>query len=267
MEGTAMARVRSPNYPAIGLPEAIERARKIYEKEHTHKAASDVVAKAIGYSGLNGKSLTVISALKKYGLLEEAGKDLRISQAALTILVDPPNSQERISAIRKAATEPTLFAELQKQYGDTLPSDENLRSYLLKRNFGLGAVDVPIRAYRETMSLVTGLPRENNKTPTEQAKPREKPREQVMETATGLFEMPDGEAQFALVGRQVGASIPVTNVCSVSIVANGPVTQDGLDTLKKYIDLIKPSFPKNVDEAQKDKTGILETPPKTPTSG
>lgn len=49
------------------------------------------------------------------------------------------------------------------------------------------------------------------------------------------------------VGKQVGASIPVSATCSMSIIADGEVTQDGLDKLKSYIDLIKSSFPKTVE--------------------
>lgn len=154
-----MARVRSPNYPSISLPDAIERARKVYKSEHTHKAAPEVVAKIMGYNGLNGASLMVLSTLKKYGLLEEVGKDLKISQDALVILVDPEHSPERIAAIRKAAYAPALFAKLFEQYGDKAsPSDENIRSYLLRNGFAQGAVDTPIRCYRETLEFVSRLP-------------------------------------------------------------------------------------------------------------
>lgn len=155
-----MARVRSPNYPAISLPEAIERVRKVYEKEHTHKADPEVVAKALGYSGLNGASASVMSALKKYGLLEEVGKDLKVSHQALTILVDPKDSLDRANLIRLAAFSPALFSELRAQYGDSVPSDENLRSYLLKRGFAQSSIDAPIRSYRETISFVADLPEE-----------------------------------------------------------------------------------------------------------
>lgn len=157
-----MARVRSPNYPSISLPEAIERARKVYDREHTHKAAPEVIAKALGYAGLNGSSLSAISALKKYGLLEDVGKDWKISQAALLILVDPPESSERADAIRRAAHAPALFATLLEEYGEKAPSDENLRAFLLKRGFAQSAVDAPIRAYRETLEFVSKLPGAKN---------------------------------------------------------------------------------------------------------
>ncbi|THD11845.1 hypothetical protein [Metallibacterium scheffleri] len=150
-----MARVRSPNYPSLSLPSAIDAARKIYDKEHTHKADPEVMAKALGYSGMNGASATALSALKKYGLLLDEGKQLKISADALTILVDPKDSVERAKLIVKAAFSPQLFSDLNEQYGETVPSDENMRAYLLKRAFSPSTVDAPIRTYRETMELVS----------------------------------------------------------------------------------------------------------------
>ncbi len=148
-------RVRSPNYPTISLPDALDRARRVYNKEHLHKAGAEVICKAMGYTGANGSSLGILSALKKYLLLDEVGKDLKISADALTILVDPQSSPARITAIRKAARAPALFQTLFEEFGETLPSDENLRAYLLKRGFAQSAVDTPIRTYRETLEFVS----------------------------------------------------------------------------------------------------------------
>jgi hypothetical protein len=105
---------RSPNYPSIGLAKAIELAKQVYAQEVTAKADPEVVAKAIGYSGMNGASITAISTMKKYGLLEEVGTQLKISRDGLTILVDPPDSKDRADAIRKAASSPALFKAIQK---------------------------------------------------------------------------------------------------------------------------------------------------------
>ena len=157
VSGDIMAKVRSPNYPIVGLVKAIELADRIFKSEHTHKAAPEVMAKALGYSGLNGKSMGILSALKKYGLLEEVGKEVKISEDALIILVEPKESLERKKAIMQAAFMPALFSELRKQYGDALPSDENMRSYLLRNGFSPTSVDSPIRAYRETIGLVNDI--------------------------------------------------------------------------------------------------------------
>lgn len=149
-----MAKARSPNYPALSLPKSLEFAGKVYAKNHTHKAEPLVVAQAMGYSSMNGKSLTAVSALKKFGLLEEVDKQLRITRSALTMLVEPNTSAERAETLVEAAFLPDLFAELRTEYGDVPPSDELLLSYLLRLGFLLSTVDVPIRAYRETLEMV-----------------------------------------------------------------------------------------------------------------
>ena len=146
-------RPRSPNYPAFGLQKAVEYARKLYAVNHLHKATPEVVVKAIGYGSLNGGSLTAISALKKFGLVEEDGKELRITQDALTVIVEPPHSHERARVLVRLATMPSLFSELSAAYPGSTPNDEILRAWLLRKGFLPSTVGLPIRAYRETMEL------------------------------------------------------------------------------------------------------------------
>ena len=78
-------RIRSPNYPALGLPDALAKAAGIYRVLHNHAGPREVIAKAMGYTGLNGASATAISALHKYGLLERSGEENKISERAMRI--------------------------------------------------------------------------------------------------------------------------------------------------------------------------------------
>lgn len=150
-----MARVRSPNYPALSLPEAISRVKIIHEAEQHLAAPKDVIAKHLGYNGLNGAALSAVSAIGKYGLIEEAAGDkMRVSPLAVTILY-PPSPEERVAAIKEAASKPPLFVEIAKEWDGLRPSDENLRSYLIRRNFAVDAIERVIKSYRETMDLVT----------------------------------------------------------------------------------------------------------------
>jgi hypothetical protein len=150
-----MARVRSPNYPALSLPEAISRVKVIHDAEQHLAAPKEVIAKHLGYNGLNGAALSTVSAIGKYGLIEEApGDKMRVSPLAVTILY-PPSPAERAAAIKEAAAKPALFVEIAKEWEGQRPSDENLRSYLMRRNFALDAIDRVIKSYRETMDLVT----------------------------------------------------------------------------------------------------------------
>lgn len=150
-----MARIRSPNYPGISLPEAIQRVKEIHGEEQHLAADKGVIAKHLGYGGLNGASLKVISALGKYGLLEEVqGDKLRVSKLALAILF-PENENRKADAIREAASKPALFGELLDQWEGEIPSDANLQSYLIRRNFAQSAIDKVIKSFRETMDLIT----------------------------------------------------------------------------------------------------------------
>ena len=142
-----------PNYPAISLPEAIEKVRPIYKEEVQRRMSRVVAAKHLGYKGLNGASITIISALLKYGLLEGRGDDIRASSGAVAILVDPVGAPDRVQAVRAAAGKPGLFAELQGQF-DGQSSAENLQAYLQKQGFIAAAASAAGRAYRDTMELV-----------------------------------------------------------------------------------------------------------------
>lgn len=145
-------RTRSPNYPSLSLPDALEKVRLIYQSQHTHGAPREVVVKSMGYAGINGASATAISALSKYGLLEGRGDDIRVSDRAMRFL-NPLNDQERSDAIREAAREPSLFQELTEKFPGPLPNEEVLRNYLVRNGFSPTAASGVILTYRETLAF------------------------------------------------------------------------------------------------------------------
>lgn len=151
-----MSKARSPQYPAIGLKEAVDLVEKVYEEDYQNPIPRDVAAKHMGYNGLNGKSLGVLSALKKYGLLEGRGDDTRVSDLAVQIIAHPSGSGERAKALQAAGVLPELFAELDGRFQGGKASDQALRSYLLTQKFIPSGADAAIRAYRETKQLVEG---------------------------------------------------------------------------------------------------------------
>lgn len=150
----ATAKARSPNYPAIGLKEAIERVEAVYQNDYQNQVPRAVAAKHMGYASLNGKSLGVLAALLKYGLLEGRGDNTRVSDLAVKIIAHRPGDHERGDAVREAASRPELFAELDKRYPDGKGSDAAIRSYLLTQKFIPAAADSALRSYRETKQLV-----------------------------------------------------------------------------------------------------------------
>ncbi len=142
-------RTRSPNYPAFSLPDAIQRVTQLYSTLHTHSGTREDIAKGMGYNSLNGASATAISALHKYGLLEKVGDEIKVSERALKIL-HPHDEAEKQAAIREAAMDPPLFAELAEKFPGKLPTDDLLRNYLIRNGFAPAAVSSVVLSYRET---------------------------------------------------------------------------------------------------------------------
>lgn len=149
-----MARTRSPQYPVIGLKEAVDKVRMVWNKDYTNELPRHVVAEHMGYNSLNGKSLGVLSAAGKFGLLTGRGDETRVSLLAVKILAHETGDPERVDAVRDAALLPALFSDIEGKFGAGKASDQALRSYLLTRGFTHGAADAAIRAYRETEEFV-----------------------------------------------------------------------------------------------------------------
>lgn len=149
-----MAKTRSPEYPAISLKEAMDRVKTIYDKDYQNRLPKKVIAEHMGYKGLSGASLPIISALTKYGLLEGRGDETRVSDLAVALIAHAPGTPERTAALHTAASLPELFAELDTKFPNGKASDQALRSYLLTSKFIPGAADAAIRAYRDTKQLV-----------------------------------------------------------------------------------------------------------------
>lgn len=154
VEEGEMAKARSPEYPAIGLGEAINKAKQVYGKDYQNKLSKAVIAEHMGYKSLSGTSLPILASLSKYGLLEGRGDETHISDLALAIIAHERGTPERGAAIKTAAASPELFSELDRQFPNGKASDAALRSYLLNRKFIPSAADTAIRSYRETKELV-----------------------------------------------------------------------------------------------------------------
>jgi hypothetical protein len=148
---------RSPAYPSIGLHNAIEKAKILYEREKRHAAPAVNVVKHWGYSPKSSAGLLTLSALKKFELIEDEGagesRKVRLTDLALRIILDP-DVKSKHEAIQKAALNPAIHAEIWEKYGGNLPSTETLKYYLhMERGFtGFGA-DEFIREFVDTISF------------------------------------------------------------------------------------------------------------------
>jgi hypothetical protein len=152
-------RQRSPGYPGISLESAIERAQVILDKEGRHWIPVDVVLRVWGYNPASGIGLVSLSALLKFGLLEDEGtssaRQVRLTDLARRIILDLPESPERMEAVRTAALNPDIHQALWRKYEGRLPpSDEGLKVFLRRDlNFTDRAVAEFIPQFRKTVDF------------------------------------------------------------------------------------------------------------------
>jgi hypothetical protein len=141
---------RSPNFPVIGLPEAVSLAQKIWDKEKRTPLSALDVAKIGGYTSISGPSRQLVSALGKYGLLEPAGKALKLSDLAIQILHGQPREKE--AALIEAGNKVALFRQLAQSHGDA--SEDSLKSYLIVQlKFSEDGAKKCIKAFLSTKSI------------------------------------------------------------------------------------------------------------------
>jgi hypothetical protein len=217
--------VRSPNYPAISLAQAVQQITKLFEKINQHAAPREAVATGLGYSGLHGASATAISALLKYGLLDRDGEDYKLSERAMKIIA-PHSPSEKAEALNTAARDPALFAELIDHFKGDVPNDDLMRAYLIRRGFASVAVPHVIQAFRETMELVT---REANAYPSDRSTRKDEDVESNQDQ--GRSQTKRGEREFF--------SSPLSTQTRVRILMDGPAGPKEINKLIRLLQLQK----------------------------
>lgn len=217
---------RSPNYPAVSLPDAIELIAKLYQQEKRSPADSEQAAHALGYNSMSGPARTKLSALRKYELVEDTANGVRISDLGMTILY-PRSPEEKAEALRVAATSPALFREMASFPG---ASDGNLVSRLVRTGFTEAGAKLAVASYRKTMSLV----------PDEESEYSDAD-ESATDAVNAAFGIPSVErprSSAAASASTKSLSIPLPGELQAELRwSGGPMTKRALDHLRKYLDL------------------------------
>jgi hypothetical protein len=148
-----MERQRSPSYPSLTLEQSIDMVGKLHKANRTSVISRETAARDMGYSGLTGRSLTVLASLAQYGLVEKAGKgDLKVTRRAVEIL-HPVEESHRAEAILEAAQAPTFFRSLHERFPEGVPSENALRAFMVQNDFNDVAIGPAISAFRETIAF------------------------------------------------------------------------------------------------------------------
>lgn len=145
---------RSPNYPRLSLPEALEKAQDVWASVQRSVMTTDEAAKCIGYSSLSGPARVKLSALKKYGLLAKEGKGWKLTDRAVHILHRPNSDPQHIEALIAAFNEVELFRSLDRDFPNATKG--SIRSHLITDyEFTENGADRALEAYIQSKSVVS----------------------------------------------------------------------------------------------------------------
>lgn len=165
MSEPAGTRFRSPPYPFVSLPKAIDRAKAIGKIAPHFAVPLASVANAWGTAVKSSSTLQTVGALMQFGLIADDGakdnRKLKLTKLGEAIALDTrPHSADRDAAIRSAALEPPIFREIWETY-QTGNVDEHAVAHDLtlgRRNRGVApfsdtAAREVARLYRETVAF------------------------------------------------------------------------------------------------------------------
>lgn len=252
-QDTKKIKMRSPNFPVISLKQAVEKIQTIYQKENFAPAQRLAVLKHMGYGSENGASRTVLSALKKYDLINEEKGTILLSENAKVIVVCKDDDPRKLVALRESALKPEIYNELWDKYHESgLPSDDSLRTELiLHYKFNTRSVSGFISNLRETLDYAkiksgnenlsnfinVAFDKDENKTKqpdTQQNKP-------PMNTTISDFKIPIKE-KFGLLRLQE------------------PITKRDIEAVSDMLEIIKKNY---VEDEKENEPVKVENPEKT----
>jgi hypothetical protein len=113
------------------LREAVDRLKKLYEKDGKAGAPAEIAAVHIGFGKPHGQAMSVLAALKRFGLVAENGGRFAPSQRGLEILNLPTDDPRRQKALCDAVLEPSIYRELIDKHRESgWPANEVVASEL-----------------------------------------------------------------------------------------------------------------------------------------
>ncbi len=154
-EAPSRRRGRSPNYPGIDLKLALDRARTLWTQEHHNPTQKAVVIGHWGYSAKSSGGAITFGALKRFGLLEDAGEGkVRLTPRAQGILLAEREGRTDHVAIREAALQPSLHRELWDEYGSNPVSRESMKYKLMtEKGFTANGAEEFLAEYKRTVAF------------------------------------------------------------------------------------------------------------------
>lgn len=240
-----MVKVKGQIYPAISLAEAILQTKSIYAQERNRALDEATIAKALS-NRTHTAFASTISALLKYGLLESVASLFKVSEDAENIILLSRGHPDRVRALRNIAFTPYLFSKLREAFSEQLPSDNNLRSSLVKMGFSPKTMENIIHSYLETLKFI----QEEETFVLNALKVEEQPPDESCPNqcnnnvdSSYLTNVKNMHVSPPVSFRQT-LSYRIAVDCTARLEFDGQVTQEGLEKLISLLELNADVFPR-----------------------
>lgn len=241
-----MTKVRGQKYPAISLADAVLKVRLIHEQERDLTLDEVTIAKALNYSVTTTDFTSVVSALIKYGLLQSIEPSLfKVSEDAENIILLSRGHPDRVKALKNIAFKPYLFSKLHEFSNEQAPSNELLRSLLLKMGFTSKTMENVIHSYLETLKFIQS---------EEAFVPTNLELDKQLAKDLGLAHSSEANSSYLTNSNTTHVSqagffgqtllYRIGLDCMARIEFDGPVTQEGIAKLVALLELNVDVFPK-----------------------
>ena len=167
----ASKRDRSPKFPYISLPKAVERIEVLYSKAKRYDARVSDIAKDWDLSAKSSSTDRNVAAIQSFGLIEDSGsgenRKIKLSELGARVLLDTrPGVREGLLA--EAALKPPAIAEYASKWADGRPDEAHALSQLqFEGGFTADAAKTFLRVFDETIRFTSPRQHDKNDATTE----------------------------------------------------------------------------------------------------
>src|SRR5690242_14721963 len=119
----ATKKPNSPKAPGISLRAAVAEVSKVYQRYSHGTFTKGEMAAALGMSATSGAFYGKSSTLKEYGLVEEVGADVKVSDLFMAMYAAPIGSSELKRHALQAVRNSAMFARLLWQFSAKVPDE------------------------------------------------------------------------------------------------------------------------------------------------
>lgn len=245
---------RSPNFPAIGLEEALKKVKTIYDKDGMVGSYIGAIFENLGYSGRNGLSVSVFAALKKFNLIREENKLIFVTEFAESILT-AATGEFKDPLIKEAALNPEMYSKLWMDFSTRIPSDPTLKEHLRnKYKFNEKSIIKFITDFRATLEFANLKEGEFYEKPTKD--PKLKEAEKRNTGRSNLSPMNTQTNTQFVAGNIKNYLIPRRGDKFANLQIESPVSIEDIEMIQKWINFnlgfLKGTFADSKEQSQSE---------------